>query len=310
MNRRTTRFTLSLVCLALLSACAGKSGPPPSWDMDEPAAESYSEERPEGGGPLQAIAYNIERGFYWEDVAAYVEDRARAEGPPVLLLSELDRNHSRTGDIFVARELARRLRMDMVFVSEFVEYNDETPETQGDHGNAILSPYPLSDISVIRHRVLYSWTRLGWTRGEPRHGGRASIGATVEMPGGEKVRVYSVHFESNGETLGKWIQMKEVLDDAESRGLPFIIGGDFNELPFGLMFAMLPARGVENAFAGDRSPTGDCKNRGGEVRCSLKIDWIVYKGLRLEDSAVDYPAAQGGEPLSDHAPVRAAFSAK
>jgi len=212
--------------------------------------------------------------------------------------------------VFVADEMAKALQMNMAFVTEYVEYNDDTPENQGDHGNAVLAPFPITDVTVIRHTTVYSWQRWGWIYGQPRFGERVTIGATLELPDGSQMRVYSTHLESNAETVGKWIQLSEVVKDAEKYDLPVVIGGDFNELPGGLMFAMLPRHGIENTFAGDLSSTGTCKPADGVAKCSLKIDWIVHKGLALDGRAVDYPLNAEGGVISDHAPVRAVFNVR
>ena len=298
-----------LLLLAGLSAAFAKTAPPPGWKIDQPVTANYAPADTPFAGKLQVIAFNIERGFFWPDVVKYIAAR-RAENPAtIVLLSETDRNHSRTKDVFVADEMARALKMNMIYVTEFIEFNDQTPETQGDHGNAILSPWPLTDITVIRQIRLNDWG--GWygrSTGEPRYGDRVAIGATALLPGGKKVRVYAVHLESFSETIGKWLQLRQLLPDAKAHHLPYVIGGDFNELPGMVMFWMLPLYGVRNAFAGDLSPTGSCKPANGRAQCKIKIDWIIYKGLKLDSRAVDHPLNSAGGTLSDHVPVRAQFT--
>lgn len=296
-----------LAASVLVFSCAGKEGRPPDRDINQPVLASYARGDTPFDGAVTVAAYNIERGFFWPDVVNYLEEQRGMTPALVVLLSECDRNHSRTGDVFVADRMARALKMDMAFVTEYIEYNDETPGNQGDHGNAILSPFPMTDVTVIRHTTVYSWTKMGWIDGQPRYGERVTIAATLHLPGNQRLRVYSTHLESNAETVGKWIQMSEILKDVKQTELPVVIGGDFNEIPGGLMFAMLPLYGVKNAFAGDLSPTGGCKPGDGQARCLLKIDWIVYRGLKLEESAVDYPLNSEGGVMSDHSPVRAVF---
>ena len=294
--------TILLTFLATLCAC----GSSPDWDMDKPIVFNGSKS-PNTTKQIQIFACNLERGFHSKDFVEYIKTHSETDSPPILLLSELDQNHSRTGDRFVARELAETLNMNMVYVPEFIEYNDKTPETQGNIGNAILSPYPLSNLSVIRHHAIYSWTTWGWTRGEPRYGDRVSIGATISLSNGTKIRVYSVHFESTGNPVGRWLQMKEVIDDLEKHKLPSIIGGDFNETALGLMFFLLPGHNINNAFKDDKNSTGFCRIKNKKVVSFLKLDWIVYRGLTLTNSKVDYPVGTNGKPISDHAPIQATF---
>ncbi len=307
MRRYLFPALITVLCLGL-SSCAAAWGKPGKYsELDQPVMSSYAERVPAFDGRVQVIAYNVERGFFWEDVVNYIDEQRTQVPATIVLLSECDRAHSRTDEVFVADEMAKALNMDMVFVTEYVEYNDQTPENQGDHGNALLSPFPLSDISVIRHTTIYSWTLWGKFMGQPRFGERVALGATVELPRGEKIRVYSLHLESNSETIGKWIQMKEVIKDAERFDMPVVIGGDFNELPFGLMFGLLPTYGISNSFPHDKSPTGSCKSAGDRAQCKLKIDWIVHRGLQLIESSVDYPLNSQHEIISDHAPVRATY---
>ncbi|HUT55882.1 MAG TPA: endonuclease/exonuclease/phosphatase family protein [bacterium] len=301
---------LLAVAIIFISSCAGKHYPAPDHDINQPVLASYAPAETPFDGRLQVIAFNVERGFFWPDVVNYV-DRERADLPAtVVLLSETDRNHSRTHDVFVADAMARALSMNMAWVTEYIEYNDQTPENQGDHGNAILSPFPLADVTVIRLPTMYPWEKLGYLRGEPRYGDRVTIGATLLLPGGKKVRVYSTHLESDAETVGKWIQASKAIKDAANHDLPMVLGGDLNEVPGGLMFGMFPLHHVKNAFSGDLSPTGSCKPADGRARCFLKIDWIVYRGLERLSSAVDYPLNSEGGVMSDHVPVRAVFQVK
>ena len=307
--KRIPRTMAVFLLLAGLSVAFAKTAPPPGWKIDEPVTANYAPADTPFAGKLQVIAFNIERGFFWPDVVKYIAAR-RAENPAtIVLLSETDRNHSRTKDVFVADEMARALKMNMIYVTEFIEFNDQTPETQGDHGNAILSPWPLTDITVIRQLRFVDWG--GWygrKTGEPRYGDRVSIGATALLPGGKKVRVYVVHLESATESVGKWLQLRQLMPDIKSHHLPTVIGGDFNELPGLLLFDMLPFYGIRNAFSGDFSPTGGCKVGDGRAKCQIKIDWIIYKGLKLDSRAVDYPLGSDGKTLSDHVPVRAQFT--
>lgn len=307
MKLKFKRIVVAVAALFVLASCALKKPVPEGSQLDRPVRASYIKGTTAFDGTVQVVAYNVERGFFWEDALAYIKER-RAEVPAtIVLLSECDRNHSRTNDVFVADELARALSMDMVFVTEYIEYNDETDDAQGDHGNAILSPFPMSDITVIRHTTIFSWTDWGWMFGQPRRGERVTIGATIELPGGKKVRVYTTHLESNAGQMGKWKQMSETIKDAELTDLPVVIGGDFNEFPNGLMFKKFPDYKIENPFADDKSATGSCKPGDGQAECKFKIDWIVYRGLDLIDRSVDYPLNSEGGIISDHAPVRATF---
>jgi len=298
----------ALITISLAAIAEGEDRP--TWNIDVPVTASFAAAETEYDGTFQVIAYNIERGFYYQDVADYIRKKRAGEPATVVLLSECDRDHHRTGDIFVAQRLARELEMNMVYVTEFIEYNDKTVINQGDHGNAVLSPFPLENVTVIRHTSGFSWQDYGHLRGEPRYGERVTVGATVLFPGGDKVRVYSAHLESNAGTFAKWEQMEEIARDTEYTPYPVVIGGDFNELSFGVMFRRLDRYGIRNSFADNDQPTGSCEPGEDRAHCKIKIDWIVHRGLELVESTVDYPLNSQGGIISDHAPVRAVYRMK
>ncbi len=295
----------ALITMSLAAIAEGKDRV--IWNINEPVTASFAPAETDYDGAIQVIAYNIERGFYYQDVADYIEKKREEESATIVLLSECDRYHHRTGDIFVAQRLARELEMNMVYVTEFIEYNDKTVINQGDHGNAILSPFPLENVTVIRHSSGFSWQDYGFLQGEPRYGERVTVGATVLLPGGDKVRVYSAHLESNAGTFEKWRQMEEIIRDTEYTPWPVVIGGDFNELSFGFMFRRLGRYGISNSFENNDQPTGSCKPGEEKAHCKIKIDWIVHRDLELMESTVDYPLNSQGGIISDHAPVRSLY---
>ena len=295
----------------IFCACASRKPIPGIEQLNQPVVMSYVEQKSVPyDGKVQVIAYNIERGIFWKDTANYLAKKQAEIPATILLLGELDRMHSRSGDVFVAEELAKTLKMNMIFATEYIEYNDQTKDTPGDHGNAILSPFPLEDISVIRHTDVYSWTRWGWLQGQPRKGERVTIGATASLPDGKKVRVYVCHFESYGTSEQRTKQMEEVMEDAKKYGIPVLVGGDFNELSNGQIFSRIKDFGFENAFADNRQNTGSCIAQAGKLKCSVKIDWQVIRGLTVLEKTVDYPLNSEGGPISDHAPVRAIYKIK
>jgi len=296
--------------IILFFSCATKKPIPGIEELNQPIIKNYAEQALVFNGKIQVIAYNIERGEFWEDVVKYLKEQKSEVPATIILLSEADRMHSRSGDVFTAEQMAKALKMNLVFVPEFIEYNDKTKDSPADHGNAILSPFPINDISVIRHTDVYSWSRWGWLWAQPRKGERVSIGATLILPNGTELRVYTVHFESHALSQQRIIQMKEVLEEASKYEIPVVIGGDFNEFRSGKIFKLIPKYGFENSFQNNSQPTGNCRIIDEQIKCKGKIDWIVHKGLTLMESAVDYPINSQGRVISDHAPVRAIYQTK
>lgn len=304
-------YLLIVICVLLTVSCATKKPIEGIELLNQPVIKSYAKKATLAfDGRIQVIAFNIERGLFWQDVAKYLKEQQSQFPATIVLIGEADRMHSRSGDVFVADELAKALNMNMVFVTEYVEYNDKTKDNQGDHGNAILSRLPLSDITVIRHTDVFSWTKWGWTQGQPRKGDRVAIGATATLPDGKQVRVYVCHLESNDIASRRVIQMEEILEDAKKYSIPVVVGGDFNELPSGVIFTRIKDYGFENTYADNRQNTGSCLAQNGKLKCAVKIDWQINRGLQVLEKTVDYPVNSKGGPMSDHAPVRAVYKAK
>ena len=279
-------------------------------ELDHPEFENFREGSPAFNGELQVVAFNLEYGRHLDEELAYLSARLKKNPATVLLLSECDQYHSRSGDKFVAKEIARALKMDMAYVIEYVEYNDQTPATPGTTGNAILSPFPLTDVSVIRHREAFSWTDWGWLMGQPRKGGVVALGATVNVPGGPAVRVYCLHLESNTIHPLRGMQMLDVLPEADRFPGPLVLGGDFNSLPHTSAVRLGKRIGLKNAFAGDCKPTAWCFLPGDTLHCVVKIDWILYRGLELQSREVTPLMTAEKKRVSDHAAVSAVFRVK
>ncbi len=301
-----------LIALMLfsVSGCAGKKAPA---ELDQPYSAEFRKNDVPFERELQVVAFNIERGIHLNEVITYLKEIQEEQPAMIVLLSECDRNHSRSQDKYIAQEIAKALDMDMAFAVEYVEYNDRTKENQATHGNAILSPFPLSEVSVIRHTPAFSWHRYGWIFGQPRDGGVVALGATVTLPDRERIRVYSLHLESMAFGPDKRKQILDVLPEADNFDMPLVLGGDLNTNPGSVLFETTEAYGIENAFSGDRTPTGWCffpDKKNNTIRCIFKIDWILFRDLELLDRGAHALLAHQGGRVSDHAAVHATFRLK
>jgi endonuclease/exonuclease/phosphatase family metal-dependent hydrolase len=176
---------------------------------------------------LTVVVWNIERGLKLDATIAALKEGERVPSPDILLASELDRGCSRTGGRHVAWDLAEALGMNFVFGVEFVELPREgggggTITDTCEHGNAILSRYPIGNVRVVRHATQQSW----YDTEEPRYGGRVYVAADV-LVGDAIVHAYVVHFESGGEDIRR-AQSTEVAADAKARPFQMVLGGDLN----------------------------------------------------------------------------------
>jgi endonuclease/exonuclease/phosphatase family metal-dependent hydrolase len=185
---------------------------------------------PEAPAPRDALvvmAYNVERGYHVDEHVALMLAGDVLPMPDVLLLSEVDRGCARTDARNVAWDYAEGLGMNHVYGVEFVELPrpGEDITAPCEHGNAILSRYPIGNVELVRHATNKSWYDV---EGEPRLGGRMAVVADI-LVGDRLLQVHSLHFES-GILDGpiRAAQAAELADLALARGTPAVIGGDTN----------------------------------------------------------------------------------
>jgi len=185
-------------------------------------------DRPPETEPPLVMAYNLERGFEVDAMIEAMRDGSVLPRPDVLLVSEVDRGCARTDHRHVARDLAQALQMNYLYAVEFVELDwsdgpDSTLLAACEHGNAILSRYPLGNARAIRHAEQEPW----YYRGESRLGGRVAMAADAWIGDGF-VHLYAVHYESNVGEQPRDAQAVETAEDALARPHPAIVGGDLN----------------------------------------------------------------------------------
>jgi 8-oxo-dGTP pyrophosphatase MutT (NUDIX family)/endonuclease/exonuclease/phosphatase family metal-dependent hydrolase len=285
-------------------------------------------------GPLRVLAANLERGNHLDD---WVGLFTAAEAD-VILVSEADGGMARSGNRYVARELAERLGMQFAFAVEFVELGLGSEKERaalppdarnefGVHGGAILSRVGLDRPAAVRFELDGSW--YGDDSPEPRVGGRIAVVATV----GDLV-VVAPHLESHGGPRGRARQVADLLDlvDGYADGRPVVVGGDLNthtldlrgedardgqeataegadqypderfSQPFAYepLFAEASARGYDWADANADEPTHRTQYRGGPVRGRLNLDWFLTRGVTATNPAVIPVVAADGTVLSDH----------
>lgn len=281
---------------------------------------SFAPPHIEAGSRITVVAYNILRGFNVDDQLEVLRRGDAIPAPDVLLLSEVDRGCRRTGFRNIAREYAEAFGFYYVYATEFVELPSNRDLTGPydpplcEHGNAIVSRYPLGNVRQIRHAENRSWyTPPGFPNpDEPRLGGRIAIAADMRV-GGQLIRLYSLHLESTLSALRmRDAQAAEIASDAAGLEMPVLVGGDLNAF-----FAILD---LERGTANDRPtqaflqsgfidahahlPVGARTTTFDPV--TLIIDFVFARQLEIVDAGV-CPVAECGN-LSDHLPVWATLS--
>ncbi len=189
-----------------------------------------------GGSEIHALAWNLERGSQFEGIANALADHPDLKDKDILLLPELDHGMARSGNRFVAKELAERLGLNYAFAPIYiplqkgsgVESEMEGENTASIHGIAMMSPWPMKNVHAVdlpngKDKMWGKEKRLGWLR---------AIVADVEHPAGV-FRAVSVHFDVHCSREHRRKQMRTILDHLETLSpLSTIIGGDWNTTTF------------------------------------------------------------------------------
>ena len=183
--------------------------------------------------PVRATAWNIERGTRLESIIGVLKEHPSIRESDLLLLTELDYGMARSGNRFVAREIAEALQMNYAFAPCYLslvkgsglESNTEGENTQALHGNALFSRYPIRGA----HQLALPNGKDKMRGKEKRLGAQRVVIADVLHPLGE-FRAVSLHLDAHSTQRHRHLQMKLLLDHLEtlSPQLPVIIGGDWN----------------------------------------------------------------------------------
>ena len=182
------------------------------------------------GNSIQVVDWNIDRGLQLGGVIDFLA----STNADLILLQEADLNARRTHHVNVAREISQKLQLNYVFGREFLELTQGSEASPAFHGQATLSPWPLSNARIIRFRRQSNFWRPRWFLPdiEPfqeRIGGRMAL-VTEASIGGRTVVTYNLHLESRGDDALRCSQLNECLDDARryKSTTPIILAGDLN----------------------------------------------------------------------------------
>jgi endonuclease/exonuclease/phosphatase family metal-dependent hydrolase len=258
-------------------------GDPTYVDCDVESDDTLSDRDPATvPASLLVVAWNVEFGNASATVLSELETNPDVAGADVLLLSEVARYNLASNPPMIdqARDLAVALAMNYVFAVEWDRRED--PAELGEHGVAILSKYPLGNVTQIRHTPVNDWYA------ETMHyGGRISLGADA-LVGGVPMRLYVSHLDTRGADGGRAMQAAETRADADLPGRPAleVVGGDMNTWTCNPAIAdctMAPAAEqlVEDYLAAGWSDGCAGWNGVTELGAGIfpqRLDWLFYRG--------------------------------
>ncbi|MFY9622586.1 MAG: endonuclease/exonuclease/phosphatase family protein [Pyrinomonadaceae bacterium] len=282
-------FLLPLALMVLTSTLAaaqtnGANGANEAHLLESGKAQTLAD--PPRANELKIVSYNIRwrSGKDLQQIIHWLKD-AGSVRPAIIGLQEVDRARKRSGNTNHAKGIADQLGMYYAWTAPHVAKSGEREE---ETGVAILSPYPLSEV-----------TRIVLPNPGPGGRRRVAIGATLQI-GKTSVRVYSVHGETRLAERKKVEQQQAVLDDLQKfpKGMPVIILGDFNtwEAPaIKDTRKLFTTAGFETPFPDDESTF---RQKIVLFDLKLKLDWIWMRGLTPTSYGIDRNLK-----VSDHFPL-------
>ena len=247
---------------------------------------------------IRVISWNIARGCQLDGVTEFLLNN----NADLIILQEADRNSRRTLCRNIAKEIAQKLRMNYVFAIEFQELSQGSSQSSAYHGQATLSPWPISKAHILRfQRQSRFWHPYWWLPNLPflqrRLGGRIALRTDVSI-GNRTMVVYNLHLESRSDDSLRRSQLIESLEDANrhSSNMPVIAAGDFNfDITQPGPSSLIANASFYNPFAG----LGIQTTRPPRFDRSKAVDWILIRGSLRADS----PQVHNSVTASDHYPI-------
>ena len=204
--------------------------------LDTVVREDFADARDETRTSASALAWNIERGIRFEGVVDALRNHPELKDKDLLLLTELDHGMARSGNRFVAQELAKELKLNYAFAPVYialqkgsgVEEFAEGENTKSLHGLALFSKYPIRNVHAV---PLPNGKDKMWGK-EKRLGHLRALVAEIDHPAG-RFRAVTVHLDAHCSRAHRRRQMKIILDHLETLApMPTLIGGDWNTTTF------------------------------------------------------------------------------
>jgi hypothetical protein len=149
--------------------------------------------------------------------------------PDILMTEEIEVNSRRSAYYDMVQGMLEGTRLN--YGAYFQTWNSRYVPSEGvgriDLGNAIFSKYPIDFAERIRQEDRTDQDGVTAMFYIHRMIGRAKI----DVGEGRQVAAYVVHTEAYDQDGTKGRQIQQIYDEVHKETLPFVLGGDFNELP-------------------------------------------------------------------------------
>ena len=246
MRRSTPLLLLPL----LLAGCEWVANPMDFTREEVPRFKAHAEHPapPSNPAALKVMAWNVKYGAcridfwfdFWGDRVQMSESEVtdcltrvsaliREYDPDILMTEEIEVDSKRSAYIDQVRFLLENTNLR--YAAYMSTWDSRYVPSEGvgrmNLGNAILSRYPIVRAERIRQEDRTDQDPLTATFYIKRAIGRAE----VDVGGGRTVAAYVVHTEAYDQDGTKQRQIQQIHDVVKKETLPWVLGGDFNELP-------------------------------------------------------------------------------
>jgi endonuclease/exonuclease/phosphatase family metal-dependent hydrolase len=227
---------------------------------------------------IRVVSYNIKHGRGNDDVVnlertAAVLQRLR---PDIVGLQEVDDRATRSGNVAEAERLGQMLGLHHAF-GKFMDFQG------GAYGMAILTRYPIVSSRSVELPE----------GNEPR----IALAVEVRLPDQQPLTIVNVHFDWVRDDGFRFRQASTLTEYLDALKTPYVLLGDFNDVPESRTLALFKSRATEVAKPADNRLTFS------STEPTREIDFIFYapaSQFSVRDvRVIDEPVA------SDHRPVLA-----
>ncbi len=274
MNRRHAASCSS----ALLLLCFSLAGCARQVNFLDPAgprfAGRYAPSPPDSApAELRVVTFNVKYARRVDRAVEVLAESDSLRGADIVALQEMDDA--------AAERMARALRMNYVYLPSTIN-----PITDTFFGPAVLARWPIDS----------AWKVL-LPHGSVWRGQRRSATAAIVRIGATRVRVYSVHLETQVSIapLEREEQAQAIVGDAEGAREPVIVAGDLNSYSIGEHFKRRGFRWLTESF--------------GETILLWGWDHLLVRGFR-PDQIRSVGVERDPRGASDHRPVWAVLRLK
>ena len=248
---------------------------------------------------VRVVDSNIDRGLKLPAIIDFLAD-THAD---VFILQEVYINAHRTHRLNIAREIARKLRLNYVFGREFVELTQGTKTSPAYHGQATLSRWKILNPRVLHFQRQSDFWKPRWFKPklqtfQERLGGRVALAAEINIAEASTL-CYNLHLESRSNDKLRRAQLNEVLEDSAKydSACRVILAGDLN------LNASKPgiAGALDRAGFRDAVPTACLASTPARhlLEAGRRIDWAFVRGPGEADAGKVHRSVRA----SDHYPI-------